>query len=199
MDYKNLTAIPDAEFIRGKVPMTKEEVRTVTISKLRLGKDKVFWDIGSGTGSVSVQAAIMYPGIRICSIEHDPEGISLIHKNIEKFGTEGIEVIEGEAPDCFDRIADRIPDAAFIGGSGGRLEEIIAGLSSLNKNMRIAVNAVTTETVMAINKIMNEYNVVDRDVIQMSVNRERKVGNHHMMEAQNQVYIAAFELNGDRV
>ncbi len=65
--------------------------------------------------------------------------------------------------------------------------------------MRIAVNAVTTETVMAINKIMNEYNVVDRDVIQMSVNRERKVGNLHMMEAQNQVYIAAFELNGDRV
>ncbi|MCR5208765.1 MAG: precorrin-6Y C5,15-methyltransferase (decarboxylating) subunit CbiT [Lachnospiraceae bacterium] len=196
--YSEYTSIPDSEFIRGKVPMTKEEVRTVTISKLHLGSNKVFWDIGSGTGSVSVQAAIMYPGLRICAIEHDPEGIELIKKNMDKFATDGIEVIEGDAPDCFAHISGRAPDAAFIGGSGGKLEQIIEKLYELNDHMRIAVNAVTTETVIAINNIMKQYPIKDRDVIQMYVSREREIGNLHLMEAQNPVYIAVFDLNGDR-
>jgi len=115
--------IPDAEFIRGNVPMTKEEVRAASISKLRLEKDSVVYDIGSGTGSVSVEIARLSKGIKVFAVDSNPEAAELTKKNLEKFALKNAEVVQGEAPFALESLP--FPTRAFIGGSDGKIMEIL--------------------------------------------------------------------------
>lgn len=183
--------IPDSQFIRGRVPMTKQEVRILSIVKLQLDKASVVYDIGAGTGSVSIEAAGQCIDGMVYAIEKAPEGISLIDANRKKFNIGNIELVEGAAPQCMEELP--APTHVFIGGSGGRLIDIVKAVREKNPKVRFVLNAVTLETVgelMKLQSLFPEY--ADMEVIQVSVSRGKVLGAHHLMSAENPVYIAAF-------
>lgn len=190
----------DAAFIRDKVPMTKEEVREVSICKLKLQKGGLVYDIGSGTGSIAVELAGLSDDIQVYAIEHKEEAAALIEKNRERFGLQNIEVIRGEAPECFAGLP--APTHAFIGGSGGRLKEILGALYRLNPKMRVVVNAVSMETICEIREALfgylAEFPVEEEEMIQLQVSRVRKAGQYHLMQAENPVWICAFTFCGEK-
>lgn len=184
--------LSDNDYIRDKVPMSKEEIRQLSICKLHLHKDTVVYDIGSGSGSVAVEMARMAPGIKVYAIELKDEACQLIRKNVDKFMLENVNVISGTAPDALENLP--VPTHVFIGGSGGRLEDIIKKLKSYNSPIRIVINAVTIETISEINSVLKKYEIENADVIQVTVSKAKKAGDYSIMQGQNPVYIATFEL-----
>lgn len=180
----------DSEFIREKVPMTKEEVREVSLCKLKLQEGAVLYDIGSGTGSIAVEAAGLSDSIQVYAIEHKEEAVSLIKRNQEKFRLENMQVIPTMAPEGLTGLP--LPTHAFIGGSGGRLKEILNALYQRNPHMRIVINAISMETIGEIKEILDLYPVEQEEVVQLQVSRTKKVGDYHLMQAENPVWIAAF-------
>ena len=181
----------DCEFLRGKVPMTKEEIRSVIISKLHLTKNAVVYDVGSGTGSVAIEIAERSGTIQVFAIERKEEGVKLICANKEKFGLSNIEVIEGKAPECLENLP--IPTHAFIGGSSGNLKEILEILYQKNERIRIVITAVSMETVAELSKLLKSDWIHKEDMVQLQVSRSQKVGSYHLMKAENPVYICSFE------
>lgn len=204
-----IRGIPDDEFIRGKTPMTKEEIRAISIRKLGLSADSVLYDIGAGTGSVSVEAALLHPDIKVCAIERNDEAVELIKKNKEKFCADNITVIKGEASEVLEKMAENtcisaftyecsgsvvegellVPTHAFIGGSGGNMRGIIEILKKMNENIRIVINCVTLETLTEVLTVIKEGEFAEPDIVQVSASRYRKVGEYHMADAINPVYI----------
>ncbi|MCM1541031.1 MAG: precorrin-6Y C5,15-methyltransferase (decarboxylating) subunit CbiT, partial [Blautia sp.] len=183
--------IPDPEFIRDRVPMTKEEVREVSICKLRLRGQAVVYDIGSGTGSIAVEIAGLSEDIRVYAVERNREAVTLIGQNREKFGLQNITVVEAAAPEGLSGLP--MATHAFIGGSGGRLQEILAALRRINPQMRVVLNAISMETISEIREILSMEEVAGAEVVQLQVNRAKQVGNYHMMQAENPVWICAFD------
>jgi len=186
-------SIPDLEFIRGKVPMTKEEIRQISIGKMKLTKDAVVYDVGSGTGSVAVTIAGISDQIQVYAIERKPEAVDLIRQNCEKFGRRNVEIVEAEAPEGLSELP--APTHAFIGGSGGHLQEILTSLYQKNPAMQVVINAVSMETMqecMAIENHTQEYQVTDYSLVQVGVTRVREIGAHHMLQGENPVWICAF-------
>lgn len=181
----------DEEFIRGKTPMTKEEVREVSICKLKLYRGAVVYDIGSGTGSVSVEIAELCDDIFVYAVEKKDEAAALIAKNKEKFGLENIEILTGEAPEILEKLP--VPTHAFIGGSGGNLQEILAALYQKNPRMRVVVNAVTLETLGEIQRALSDFPVSEPEIVQIQATRGRRAGSYHLMQAENPVWICAFD------
>ena len=181
----------DSEFIRDKVPMTKEEVREVSICKLRLTDKALVYDIGSGTGSIAMEMAGLSPDLKVYAIERKPEAVALIKKNKEKFKLDNIEVIEAEAPEGLDELPK--PTHVFIGGSGGNLNEILNTLYSKNDSMRIVITAVSLETIAQIKDILSAYPIANEDIVELQVNRSKVIGKYHMMQAENPVWICSFD------
>ncbi len=143
---KTFLGIPDDSFIRGKIPMTKQEIRILTIAKLCLPEDGVIADIGAGTGSISIEAALQMPKGHVFSIERKQEGIDLIKANSEKFEVNNITVIEAEAPNGMAELPEL--DAAVIGGSGSKLSPILDLLDrKLKHGARLVLNCVTLQTI----------------------------------------------------
>lgn len=182
--------IADEEFIRGKVPMTKKEIREVSICKMRLYPGVVVYDIGSGTGSVAVEMAEMSPDIEVFALEQKPEAIELIKKNKEKFRLDNITVIQTKAPEGLMDL--KMPTHAFIGGSSGKMKEIIETLYQINPGMRIVINAVSIETLCEIKEILMAYPVCDTEFVQLQVSRVKELGAYHMMQAENPIFVCAF-------
>ena len=181
--------IDDAEFIRGKVPMTKQEIRVLTIAKARLRPNDVVVDVGAGTGSLSIEAALCCR--KVFALERNVEAIELIRRNVEKFSVDNVEIIHEEAPRGLDRI-DRIEkiDAALIGGSGGFLTEILDAVDQrLASDGRIVLNCIAIES---ISKALNWFRARENyscDAIQVQINRIEKIGRVDMMKALNPICI----------
>ena len=182
--------LPDSYFVRDKVPMTKEEVREVSLSKLRLKKDSILWDIGSGTGSVSVEAALLSNDIKVFAIEKKDEASDLTAKNIINANLENVTIIRGTAPEALENLTPATH--AFIGGSSGNLKEILESLKNSNDKMRVVINAISIETMAEFKKIPEEFEVDDFEIIQMQVSRSDEVGNYHLMKAENPIWICSF-------
>lgn len=195
---KNPHAIPeklthgfsDEEFIRDKVPMTKEEVREVSICKLKLHQGGIVYDIGSGTGSIAVEIAALSDNIQVYAIEQKKEAVALMKQNKEKFQLDNISVIEAKAPEGFGKL----PKAthAFIGGSGGNLKEILQSLYEINPTMRIVITAISMETICEIKELLMLYPIKNQEIVQLQVNKAKKAGRYHLMQAENPVWICAF-------
>ena len=179
--------VPDDAFIRGNVPMTKEEVRAVSIAELRLTKNAVVYDIGAGTGSVSVEAALSGTDIRVYAVEKNPEAVSLIGENRKKFRADGIRIISGEAPEALEGL--EAPTHVFIGGSSGNLKEILKTVLDRSPEARIVVNAISLETVSEVMEAEKEGLLKDARITQIMASRARKLGRYHLMTGQNPVYI----------
>lgn len=179
--------LKDEEFIRGKVPMTKAEVRSVSVAELNLTEDAVVYDIGAGTGSVSVEIARAGEQIRVYAIEKNPEGVGLIDRNRKKFKTDGIQIIEGTAPEALEEL--EVPTHAFIGGSSGNLREIIELLQRKNPDVRIVINAISLETISEVMQLVEEGLLPDAEILQISAAKSKVLGRYHMMMGQNPVSI----------
>ena len=184
---KNLSCgYKDQEFIKKDIPLTKEEIRAITLAKMKLQKDYIVYDIGAGTGSVSIEIArIIEDGI-VYAIEKDQDAINVLKENKLKFKCDNIEIIEGMAPDVINDLA--LPDVIFIGGSGKRLLDILEFLKTKECNARIVLNAITLETINEAMTLFNKYGYCV-EVTQVSISKNRKLGDYNLMMAQNPVYI----------
>ena len=180
--------LPDDAFERGEIPMTKSEVRSVSLSKMELHRDMVCWDIGSGTGSVTVELA---RNVRqVYAVEKHPSGVKLTNRNRERFGLENVELIAGAAPKALDALP--APDAVFIGGSGGSLREILSVIFWKNPRARIVMNVISLETLSEVTALCKTMLIEDFSLTQVQVSRSEEAGAHHLMKAQNPVFVISF-------
>ncbi len=186
------SSIPDNEFLRGRVPMTKSEVRGLSVSKLQIGKDDICWDIGSGTGSVSVEMALKCENGKVYSVEKNIEAVKLTDENRHRFRCDNIEIINETAQSAAQNLP--APDCVFIGGSSGGLEIITDIVYNKNPKAKIVVTAVSIETLSQCVSIFGKYNV-DPEIIQLSVTRTKKASNHTMLNAENPIFIIRSEKN----
>lgn len=179
--------IPDEAFIRGKVPMTKEEVRGISLSKLQLTRHSIVYDVGAGTGSVSVEMAMQAVEGRVYAIEKKPEAVELLYKNKEKFAADNLEIVEGLAPEaCVDL---PVPTHAFIGGSSGNMKDILKLLLSKNPGIRVVINCIALESVGEAMNCLNVLPFEQVDIAQVQVAKGKKAGSYHLMMGQNPVYV----------
>lgn len=178
--------IPDEEFVRGDVPMTKAEVRAVTLSKLALFPGAVCYDVGCGTGSVTVEMALAAYKGRVYAVDSKPEAIDLTRRNLVKFHIGNVVPVLGSAPDALSELPP--PDAAFIGGSGGNMGEIFDCILAKNPSARIVVNAIALESVTAALAAYSAHGIKP-EIIQLGVSRAKPVSSLHMLTANNPVFI----------
>ena len=184
--------IPDEEFIRGKAPMTKTEVRTVSLSKLRLPKDAICYDIGAGTGSVSVEMALRASEGGVYAIEKKEDALALLQENKKKFTLDHMYIVPGTAPEALEELP--VPTHAFIGGSSGNMKEIVELLLNKNPQVRIVINCITLETVGEALDCIRELEKqetyqCESEVVQLCASRSKNIGRYHMMMGENPIYI----------
>ena len=187
-------SLADADFVRGKAPMTKEEVRSLVISKLRIASTHTVWDVGAGTGSVSVEAALAASRGIVCAIERNADAIELLGTNRAAHRLPNLAIVEGEAPAAL--VGLPAPDRVFIGGSAGNLDAIVEAALNANPLVRICITAVTLETLSCALACLRDRGVEDADIVQVSVARADNVGSYHLMRAENPVYIITAEFGG---
>ena len=187
--------IPDEEFLRGSAPMTKSEVRWLSVEKLRLQEDSVAWDVGAGTGSVTVEMALRAFEGQVWAVEKKPEAVALIEENCRTFGTPNVHVVEGTAPEALEDLP--APTHVFIGGSSGNLKEILALVLGKNPKVRVVLNAITLETVGEANACLKELPFENVEITQIQVSKSKKVGPYQMMMGQNPVYIFSCQGKGE--
>ena len=183
------SCIPDEKFKRGDAPMTKSEVRSLSVAKLQLAKNSIVWDIGAGTGSVTIEMALAALDGEVYAVEKKPAAAALIEENARKFGTPNVEVRVGTAPEALADLP--APTHAFIGGSSGNMKEILQLLLKKNPKVRVVVNAITLETVAEANSCFKELGFTDVDITQIQAAKAKKVGPYEMMMGQNPVYLFA--------
>ena len=160
---------------------------------LHLKEDSVCYDIGSGTGSIAVEAALRSKQLRVYAVEHGEEACGLIAENASRAGVKNLVVVKGEAPECLGELP--VPTHAFIGGSGGRLREILLALREKNPNVRVVLNAVSLETVAEVVALRKELLICEEEITQIAVSRAKKAGSHHLMQAENPIYVISFSLS----
>lgn len=189
--YNATHGIGDEEFLRGSAPMTKEEVRAVSLAKLRLKEDSICYDVGAGTGSVAVEMALRAHQGRVYAIEKKASAADLIEENKRKFGVDHLEIIRGEAPDALGPLP--APTHAFIGGSSGNLKQIVQALLKKNAQVRIVINCITLETVTEALETARELPFRETQIVQMGVARSRELGRYHMMMGENPIYVITLQ------
>ena len=195
--------LPDGAFLRqmsdqGRtVPMTKSEVRAVSISKLQLHKDAVVWDVGAGTGSVSVEAALLCTEGHVYAVECREDAAELISRNAQKFALRNLTVVRGTAPEALEDLP--APTHVFIGGSSGKLRESVDLALSKNPCVRIVVNAITMESAAELTDLIHEKEIRYSEVVQLFIARSRRAGHYHLMEGLNPIWITTLQnFEGDR-
>ena len=187
-DTRNSISIPDEAFTRGDAPMTKSEVRTLSVAKLKLCRDSVVYDIGAGTGSVSIEMALTAYLGKVYAIEREDIAADLIEINKRKFQAANLEVVRGLAPEAMRDLP--APTHAFIGGSSGNLRSIVECLLEKNPDARIVINSVTMETMAETMQVVKELNLVEEEIVNVTIAKSRRLGRYHLMTGQNPVYIA---------
>ncbi|MBR2742515.1 MAG: precorrin-6A reductase [Clostridia bacterium] len=186
----------DEEFLRGdRIPMTKSEVRALCLSKLRLTKRSVLWDIGAGTGSVSLEAARLVSLGHVYAVEIKDEAAELIKKNKERHAAGNLTVVSGMAPEVCEGLP--APTHVFIGGSLGRIRDIIELSLRKNPDVSITATAVSLETVSELSAIIKEFGFSYSEAVCVNVSRAKTAGAHTLMAAENPVYIFTMNKKGE--
>lgn len=183
------SGIPDELFIRGDVPMTKQEVRAVALAKLRLTATDTVWDVGAGTGSVSIEAALVARAGSVWAVERNAAGVRLIRENADAFGCGNVHAVPGIAPEALAKLP--VPDAVFVGGSAGELPSIVEAALEKNSQVRLCVPCVTVETLTEACALLSGSRFKGFEACQVSAARAEAVGSHHLMKAQNPVFLVS--------
>lgn len=183
------SGIPDELFIRGDVPMTKQEVRAVALAKLRLTATDTVWDVGAGTGSVSIEAALVARAGSVWAVERNAAGVRLIRENADAFGCGNVHTVPGVAPEALAKLP--VPDAVFVGGSAGELPSIVEAALEKNSQVRLCVPCVTVETLTEACALLSGSRFKGFEACQVSAARAEAVGSHHLMKAQNPVFLVS--------
>lgn len=180
--------LPEEAFARTEaVPMTKSEVRSVCLSKLRLERNSICWDVGAGSGSVAIEMALQAPEGQVYAIERKEAAVALLEENRKSLGAENVTIVAGLAPEACEALP--APTHAFIGGSSGNMREIMALLLSKNPEVRIVATAIALESVAELTQCMKRFRFRDTEVVCMSVAKNKKVGPYNLMTGQNPIYI----------
>lgn len=187
--------LPDEAFLRGdegaKVPMTKSEVRSVCLSKLGLTALSLCWDVGAGTGSVALEMALQAGHGQVYAVERDPKALALLRANREKFGLSNLTIVAGQAPEaCQDLPA---PTHVFVGGSDGRLAEILALARRKNPTVRVVATAISLESAARLTDCLQDPAWETAEVVSLSVARSKVAGRHHLMLGQNPIFIVTLQ------
>lgn len=200
-----LPGLPDSAFVRGRAPMTSSEIRALSLCRLGLTEEAVVWDVGAGTGSVSVEAALTCPSGQVYSIEYKADALALLEENRARYCLDNMEIIAGRAPEALDSLP--APTHVFIGGSGGEIREILKIAAGKNPRARVVVNCITAETLTALQAavmpggrdedLKQQIPVTGLQAVQVGVQRAEKLGNYHYLKAQNPVFIISFKMNPD--
>ena len=178
--------LPDEAFARGKVPMTKQEVRSAVLAKLGVQPGELLWDVGAGTGSVSVELALAAPRGRVYAVECDPEACALIRQNKEKFAVRNLTLVEGTAPAALENLP--APDAVFIGGTKGNMAAVVEAALARNPAARICISAIALETLSAAVAALTAHGL-QAEVCQISVSRAKAAGKLHLLMANNPIFL----------
>ena len=182
--------IPDEFFERAeKVPITKEEVRTIQLSKARLRKGQTVFDIGCGSGSISIEAAIQIENSgKVIAIDYDSNAVELTKKNIEKFEISNISVIFGNAKEKIPGL--EMADVIFIGGTGGDTKDIVELCQDhLKSGGRIVIGIILIETLYSVLEILEKLQFESVDITQVTISKSKKTTKGTMMLARNPVTI----------
>ncbi len=190
----------DEDFVRDNTPITKEVIRHESIKRLELKEGDLVFDIGGGTGSVAIEIGSLHPSIKVLTIEKKKERVEILRQNIETHHMDNVRVIEGDADEVLREDKSVLvggktkPDAVFIGGTGGRLEEIISIISGMGTGVRFVINAVTIETMQEIERVIAKVVPENCRAVQIGVSNLAEVGAYHMFRAENPVMIYSFVL-----
>lgn len=177
--------LPDEEFVRSGVPMTKREVRALALAELRLSTDAVVWDVGAGTGSVSIECARLCPWGEVYAIERDEEALGLIEANARKFCVQNVNAVRGAAPEALSELPT--PTHVFLGGCGPAIADVVALIEARGAAVRLVGNAVTLESATALMEALKRWHGLR--AAQVAVNRIERVGRYNMFKAQNPVFV----------
>lgn len=185
--------LPDGSFLRGSVPMTKQEVRAAALAKLGVRPADTLWDVGAGTGSVSVELALAAPQGRVYAVECEAAACALIRENKERFSAWNLQLVEGRAPQALRDLP--IPDAVFIGGTKGSMEEIVELALAKNRSARVCISAIAVETLSAAVTALTGRGL-EVQVTQIAVSRTRAAGGLHLLMANNPTFLIAGNCHG---
>ena len=177
--------LDDSDFIRNSSPMTKEEIRAVILMKMKLRSDMTVWDIGAGTGSISVECARFCNHGTVYSVEKNKQAVEILEKNKKKFSLYNMKITEGNAAEKISLLP--VPDTVFIGGSDGELRQILEYICSLEQTVHIVMTAVTLETFSEAYELMKD--MAEFGMVQISANSARKLGRYRIMNAANPVSV----------
>ena len=169
--------------------MTKQEVRAVALAKLRLTATDTVWDVGAGTGSVSIEAALVARAGSVWAVERNAAGVRLIRENAGAFGCGNVHAVPGVAPEVLTKLP--VPDAVFVGGSAGELPSIVEAALEKNSQVRLCVPCVTVETLTEACALLSGSRFKGFEACQVSAARAEAVGSHHLMKAQNPVFLVS--------
>lgn len=179
--------VRDDMLTRAKVPMTKEEVRWVSVGRLAVQPRDTVWDVGAGTGAVTLELARKASDGLVYAVERKPEAVALLHENRAKLGGYNVQIVEGAAPDALEALP--APDCVFVGGSGGAMRRILEIAKHKNPAVRVVVNAIALETLHETQAALAALGFADIEVAQLSAARGKAVGPYTMMTANNPVFI----------
>lgn len=190
----NIALLPDIAFLRNNAPMTKEEVRAVILSKLQLQPDSIVWDIGAGTGSVSISCAKCCPYGTVYAIEYQASALEILRKNCTYLQAENVTILAGRAEQVMATLP--VPDCIFIGGSDGACSSILQQIQSLPKTVRLVVSSVTLETQAELMTLLQD--MPQLEIVQIAVGHSRAVGKYHVLENNHPVMLFSCLAGGER-
>ena len=184
--------LPDETFQRGEgehgvVPMTKSEVRSVCLSKLRLKRNSICWDIGAGTGSTAIEMALQCADGQVYAVEYKQAALALMKENQVRLGVENLTIISGKAPNACGELP--APSHVLIGGSGGELREILELVIRKNPAVRIVATAIAMETIAELTQCIKAFDWAEKEIVTLNVSKTRQLGAYHLMMAQNPITI----------
>ncbi len=198
-EKKTITpGLPDEQFIRGDVPLTKEEIRCLTLSKLRLKEGQTVLDVGAGSGGLSIEIALLMPGGMVFAVERDPEAVALIRANLKNFGAGNIVILETSASQALE--GNDLPqtlDRVVVGGSGGELDLIIKrGFELLVPGGIMVINCILLETLHDSLQLLGQTGFTEIGFIQASIARSREMGKKRALKPLNPVFIVSAVKSG---
>ncbi len=175
-----------SDFIRGKAPMTKEDIRWLSACYLGIENNDIVYDIGAGTGSCALEFAGHAKDGLVYAVEKEDEAFELININKKNLKRHNVISIKGSAPEVLATLP--VPDKVFIGGSSKTMKDIFKAVYEKNNNVKITVTAITLETIYSAVNAFKDYNI-EPDIVCINSAKSKKAGPYHMMMGNNPVYI----------